>query len=89
MGVDRRDLGYIRSPVCWGKGVGRALLAAAELELRERGLTDVTLWVLKDNERVLRFYRSIGLVPDACKDRVEQVGGRALVEVRLRKQLVR
>jgi len=75
-------------PVCWGKGVGRALFAAAEQDLRRGGFTEATLWVLKDNERALRFYTSIGLVHDPCGDRVEHVGGKALVEVRLRKQLV-
>jgi ribosomal protein S18 acetylase RimI-like enzyme len=54
-------------PICWGKGVGRALFAAAEQELRKRGFTDATLWVLKDNERAVRFYLSIGLVHDACE----------------------
>jgi ribosomal protein S18 acetylase RimI-like enzyme len=76
-------------PICWGKGVGRALFAAAEQEPRKRGFTDATLWVLKDNERALRFYVSIGFVHDACEDRIEHLGGKALVEVRLRKRLVR
>jgi RNA polymerase sigma factor (sigma-70 family) len=75
-------------PDHWGKGVGRALYAAAEEELRRQGFTDVTLWVLKDNERAQHFYVSTGLVRDACEDRIVQLGGKALREVRMRKHFV-
>jgi ribosomal protein S18 acetylase RimI-like enzyme len=75
-------------PGHWSKGVGRALCAAAEQELRTQGFTDVTLWVLKDNERALRFYVSNGFVRDACPDRIIERGGKALNEVRMRKQFV-
>ena len=46
--------------------------------LRRQGFTDVTLWVLKDNERALKFYLSTGLIRDACEDRIVQLGGQAL-----------
>jgi ribosomal protein S18 acetylase RimI-like enzyme len=75
-------------PGHWGKGIGRALCAAAEEELRRQGFTEVTLWVLKDNERAQRFYVSTGLIPDACEDRIVQIGGKALREVRMRKHFV-
>lgn len=74
-------------PGHWSQGVGRALCAAGEQELLRRGFTDVTLWVLKDNERALRFYRANGFIRDTCAERVLQRGGAALNEVRMRKQL--
>jgi len=73
-------------PDNWGKGVGRALCHTAEQELRRRGFTQVTLWVLEQNERALRFYQSNGFVRDECKYRLSSRGGRELREVRLRKQ---
>jgi ribosomal protein S18 acetylase RimI-like enzyme len=73
-------------PGHWGEGAGRALCDAAEQELRSRGFTEVTLWVLKDNERALRFYASNGFSPDACEDRIIERGGKELHGVRMRKQ---
>ena len=75
-------------PGHWSQGVGRALCAAAEQDMRRKGFTDTILWVLKDNERALRFYVSIGFVLDDCDDRVIERGGKALREVRMRKQFV-
>ena len=75
-------------PDHWSKGVGRALCAAAEQELRRQGFTDVTLWVLKDNERALQFYVSNGFIRDSCEDRIIERGGKALSEVRMKKQFV-
>jgi len=75
-------------PNHWGEGVGRALCDAAEQELRRQGFTEATLWVLKDNQRALRFYLSNGFVRDTCEDRITQRGGKELREVRLRKQFV-
>src|SRR5882762_9114245 len=57
-------------PSHWGEGAGRALCDAAEQELRRRGCTEVTLWVLKDNQRALGFYRSNGFSCDASEDRI-------------------
>ena len=74
-------------PGHWSKGVGRALCAEAEQELRKQGFNDVTLWVLKENERAQRFYLSIGFIHDAGADRIIERGGKTLNEVRMRKQL--
>jgi ribosomal protein S18 acetylase RimI-like enzyme len=74
-------------PSHWSKGAGRALCSVAEQELRKSGFTDITLWVLKDNERALRFYLSIGYARDACEHRIIERGGKALSEVRMKKQL--
>ena len=75
-------------PNHWGEGAGRALCEAAQQELRKQGFTAVTLWVLKDNQRALRFYLANGFVRDACAERMVQRGGKELREVRLRKPLV-
>jgi ribosomal protein S18 acetylase RimI-like enzyme len=75
-------------PLHWSKGVGRALCATAEQGLRTQAFTDLTLWVLKENERALRFYISNGFSCDACAERIIQRGGKTLSEVRMRKQLV-
>ena len=48
----------------WGKGAGRALLAAGEAALRERGCADATLWTEERNERPRRFYEAAGWVTD-------------------------
>jgi ribosomal protein S18 acetylase RimI-like enzyme len=74
-------------PGHWSKGVGRALCAAAEQRLRTE-VAAVTLWVLKDNERALRFYESNGFVRDADADKVVTRGGKELSEVRMRKRLI-
>ncbi|WP_327052698.1 GNAT family N-acetyltransferase [Halomicrococcus gelatinilyticus] len=45
------------------EGVGSALLAAAEVELADRGADVVQLEVLADNEAAKRFYRRAGYEP--------------------------
>lgn len=43
-----------------GRGVGRALLAAAEQEARRRGCCKITLEVRADNAAAQHLYRSVG-----------------------------
>jgi ribosomal protein S18 acetylase RimI-like enzyme len=40
----------------WNQGVGRALWQEAIKLMREKEFVEVTLWVLKGNERAVRFY---------------------------------
>ncbi|MCX7599939.1 MAG: GNAT family N-acetyltransferase [Armatimonadetes bacterium] len=47
-------------PVLRGLGVAKALLAAAEAVLRERGATRVALYVASDNEPAFRLYEARG-----------------------------
>jgi GNAT superfamily N-acetyltransferase len=55
-------------PVCWGRGFGVELMAAARAQLLESGFRCGVLWVLAGNERAARFYRRNGWVPDGrCK----------------------
>lgn len=58
--VDPKIVGEIYAiyfdPRHWGKGNG-SLLAAEILELfQEQGYSEITLWVLNDNQRAIQFY---------------------------------
>jgi len=44
-------------PEYWSSGVGRALWIKAKERLSERGFDQVTVWVLADNVRAIRFYK--------------------------------
>jgi RimJ/RimL family protein N-acetyltransferase len=44
----------------WGCGVGKALMRAAMDQLRDLGLSEAILWVLRDNQRARRFYEGCG-----------------------------
>ena len=72
----------------WGKGVGRSLCVQAEQHLRTKGFIAVTLWVLKDNERAVKFYQSNGFVLDIGATKEIERGGKTLSEVRFRKPLI-
>jgi GNAT superfamily N-acetyltransferase len=54
---------YVR-PQDWGRGVGRALLAAALAALAGTGRGRVSLWVLRDNAPARRFYALFDFRPD-------------------------
>lgn len=43
-----------------GKGLGRALMAAAEAWLREREAPKIQLMVRDDNDRAIGFYKALG-----------------------------
>jgi GNAT superfamily N-acetyltransferase len=74
------------APERWGTGLGRALMAEAEAQLRRLGFTTATLWVLRDNQRARRFYERAGWLPDGT-EKADQVGGAPVVEVRYRSAL--
>lgn len=50
-----------------GTGLGRTLFEHALADLRERGFSAVTLWVLESNERARRFYEVAGWRADGTK----------------------
>ena len=68
-------------PEAAGRGLGRALLAAASAGLREMGYADQFLWVLEGNARAIRFYERAGFVPsgDVLPD---TIGGKPVRELR-------
>ena len=73
-------------PLCWGRGVGQALMAAARQRLTLAGFADAVLWVLVGNDRATRFYRADGWAPDGSR-RLDEVWGTAVDEVRYRRSL--
>lgn len=50
--------------------------------LSQQGYSTCSLWVLAENERAIRFYRSIGFVADDIAARQIELGGRLLQQGR-------
>ena len=71
------------APTFWSTGVGRALWEAARRDLHEQGYRSVTLWVIRDNARAIRFYERSGFVIEADSAKEFELGGAQLTEVRL------
>jgi ribosomal protein S18 acetylase RimI-like enzyme len=61
-------------PDRWGRGVGRALLAAGCDHLRAVGFATAVLWVHPDNARACRFYRASGWRADGTERRHDALG---------------
>jgi len=72
---------FYLDPTAWGRGLGRALFAAAVSDLQDRGCGAITLWVLEGNARARRFYEAAGLEPDGAA-RIEVEEGAALPHLR-------
>jgi GNAT superfamily N-acetyltransferase len=51
-------------PEYWNCGVGTALMRAAIDELRDLGVSEAVLWVLRENQRARTFYEGLGWRPD-------------------------
>ena len=49
-------------PAYWRRGIGALLLKAAMARLRQRGFSDICLWVAEENSRARRFYETQGFV---------------------------
>ncbi|HET9514964.1 MAG TPA: GNAT family N-acetyltransferase, partial [Gemmatimonadales bacterium] len=73
-------------PEHWGRGVGKALMAAAADALRELGVREATLWVLRENQRARHFYESLGWQPDG-RTRIDDYGGVELEAVCYRRTI--
>lgn len=54
---------YVR-PEAWRYGVGTALMRAAMDDIRDLGMREVVLWVLRTNQRARAFYENLGWKPD-------------------------
>ena len=70
---DSKSVGHITSihvlPHLRGRGHGRALVDHVLTEFRRRGFSEVTLWVLEQNEPARRFYERYGFRQDAATRR--------------------
>ena len=58
------------------RGCGRAMMAAAETWLRERGVPKLQLMVRDDNIEALGFYASLGLEPQSVVTLGKRLDGR-------------
>lgn len=74
------------APEAIGRGIGRTLHDQALADLRERGFTEATLWVLRENQRARRFYEAAGWQTDGETKDEERPGG-TLHEIRYRRAL--
>lgn len=79
--------GFYTHPSVWGKGVGRALMDAAVLRLRDREFTEATLWTEHRNLRALRFYERAGWAPDGAVRHYAH-GVNPITELRYRRSVV-
>ena len=88
---EREPLGLVYllyvMPAHWGRGCGSVLMRAATEELGGMGMTEVTLWVLRDNVRARRFYEAAGWSPDGAVS-FDDYGGVRLESCSYRKRLM-
>ncbi|MBP3704989.1 MAG: GNAT family N-acetyltransferase [Clostridia bacterium] len=68
-----------------GIGLGRMLMEDALQRLRAAGYSEVILWVLKGNEKAIRFYEKAGFQPDGAEKTA--VLGTPVTELRYRRRL--
>jgi len=69
-------------PSQWSTGIGRELWHASCKVLRSRGSRHVSLWVIANNERAIKFYTAAGFMPEAHTRRSFELGGAHIEEVR-------
>ena len=85
-GDDELGLGELYAlnvdPATWGRGAGRALLAAATAWLDARFRSSI-LWVLEANPRARRLYERAGWTPDGAA-RTDDFGGTSVRDCRYR-----
>jgi GNAT superfamily N-acetyltransferase len=88
--ADASGLGEIYAlyvdPESYGGGTGRLLMAEARRRLREAGMNEAILWVLRGNKRAQRFYEREGWKPDGAT-RLEQPYGIVSNVARFRRPL--
>ena len=66
----------------WGKGIGAQLWASGLKRLVDQGYNVITLWVLAENQRAVRFYQGLGGREELGSRRTLVRGGVSLEEVR-------
>ena len=74
------------TPAHWRQGAGLALWDGARDGLKEEGCTQITLWVLLQNERALRFYeQAAGFKREMISLKTVAFGSIKLEEIRLKR----
>jgi GNAT superfamily N-acetyltransferase len=74
------------SPAHWGQGAGLALWDGARDGLKEEGCTQVTIWVLLNNERALQFCEhAAGFKREMPSLKTVAFGETKLEEIRLKR----
>lgn len=74
------------APEHWRSGAGRQLMLASREAASQRGYRELTLWVLRTNQRARAFYESMGLASDGA-EKAEHTNGHPLHEVRYRREV--
>ena len=54
-------------PQHWARGYGTMLVDKSLKELTQAGYSEITLWVLNDNQRAIRFYQKLGFKADGTE----------------------
>jgi len=63
-------------PAYWSSGAGRALWEHAMPKLVQRGFDTVTLWVMVENDRAIKFYRRAGFKPEPASIKNFTIGSK-------------
>ncbi|BAU49643.1 GNAT family acetyltransferase [Sulfurifustis variabilis] len=70
------------APSHWSRGVGRLLWLHARERLAEQGYESVSVWVLAENTRAMKFYRAAGFVAEPTGQKEVMMAGKSLQELR-------
>lgn len=74
------------APACWNTGAGAQLMRKGLAILYEQGYQEVTLWVLRANERARHFYEHMGFQTDGGA-KVDERFGVTFDEIRYRRSM--
>lgn len=74
-------------PEHWRRGAGRALWQHGESHLKASGFHDVVVWVLKDNRQAQRFYEAVGFALDPGQEKLIDIDGTQVPEIRFRRAM--
>jgi ribosomal protein S18 acetylase RimI-like enzyme len=74
------------SPEYWRRGIGTRLLLWAAEQLKNKGFTSISLWVLEENASARAFYEKHGFKADGAKKELEL--GKKLMVVRYMKETI-
>lgn len=69
-------------PSHWSRGVGHLLWTHARERLADQGYKSVSVWVLAENVRAIKFYRAAGFAADPLGRKEVTMAGKTLQELR-------